>query len=283
MKDEYVLKEVCMKFTNMNKRVLNPKLFVLLSLVFTLLLVGCGVKDVVDSDVYDIEDSQTETATESPANEEEAIDETRLEGEALEAVVLQQVSQPVVGDLVATLTTSLGDIKIKFFPEQAPKTVENFTTHAKNGYYDGLTFHRVMNDFMIQGGDPTGTGTGGESIWGGKFEDELSPYLFPYRGALCMANSGSNTNGSQFFLVQLATSDAGTITQMKDGGFPEAMVESYESLGGTPWLYGKHTVFGQIFEGIEVLDAIAAVETDANDKPLEDVLILSIDIQTIEN
>lgn len=110
-----------------------------------------------------------------------------------------QLKTPETGDTVAVMHTNMGDIKIKLFHDKTPKTVENFITHAKNGYYDGLKFHRVIKDFMIQGGDPMGTGIGGESIWGGSFEDEFDVELHNLRGALSMANSGPNTNGSQFF------------------------------------------------------------------------------------
>ena len=113
-----------------------------------------------------------------------------------------QLSTPQKGDTLAVMHTNMGDIKIKLFPEKAPKTVENFVTHSKNGYYNGLKFHRVINDFMIQGGDPRGNGTGGESIWGGSFPDEFDPELHNLRGALSMANSGPNTNGSQFLLFR---------------------------------------------------------------------------------
>jgi peptidyl-prolyl cis-trans isomerase B (cyclophilin B) len=158
--------------------------------------------------------------------------------------------------------------------------VENFVTHAKNGYYDGVTFHRVMNNFMIQGGDPEGTGRGGESIWGNAFEDEFTPELHNLRGALSMANSGSNTNGSQFFIVQAKTVDASLISQMKQmsDSYPADCVKNYEEMGGTPWLDYAHTVFGQVYEGMDVVDAIAAVETDSNDKPTSPVTIQSIDV-----
>ena len=112
------------------------------------------------------------------------------------------MSEITEGDTVVTINTSMGDSKIKLFPEKAPKAVENFVTHAKNGYYNNVIFHRVINDFMIQGGDPEGTGYGGESIWGKPFEDEFSNELRHFRGALSMANAGPNTNGSQFFIVQ---------------------------------------------------------------------------------
>ena len=184
------------------------------------------------------------------------------------------------GDIVAIMKTNMGDIKIKLFPNEAPKTVENFTTHAKNGYYNGLIFHRVIKDFMIQGGDPMGTGIGGESIWGRAFSDEFDPNLHNLRGALSMANSGPNTNGSQFFIVQATTVPDGMVDQMKDmpEAFPESTVEAYENIGGTPWLDFRHTVFGQVMEGMEVVDAIANVKVGGSDKPLEDVVIETIEI-----
>ncbi len=188
------------------------------------------------------------------------------------------------GDTVAVMKTNLGEIKILLFSDAAPKTVENFTTHAKNGYYNGIIFHRVIPDFMIQGGDPTGTGRGGESIWGRSFEDEFSVDYHNIRGALSMANAGPSTNGSQFFIVQAKEVDAGLLSQMgqlSDRGFPTECVEDYKALGGTPWLDFKHTVFGQVIEGMETVDTIAAVKTSYGDKPVEDVVILGIDIETV--
>ena len=185
------------------------------------------------------------------------------------------------GDTVAVMHTNMGDIEIKLFPEQAPKTVENFTTHAKNDYYNGIIFHRVIKDFMIQGGDPTGTGMGGESIWGRSFQDEFTPELHNLRGALCMANAGPNTNGSQFFIVQASEVPGGMLEQMKDladNGFPPEITEAYAKLGGTPWLDFRHTVFGQVVNGMDVVDAIANVEVGANDKPVNDIQINGIDI-----
>ena len=194
-----------------------------------------------------------------------------------------QLSAPQKGDTLAVMHTNMGDIKIKLFPEKAPKTVENFVTHSKNGYYNGLKFHRVINDFMIQGGDPRGNGTGGESIWGGSFSDEFDPELHNLRGALSMANSGPDTNGSQFFIVQAREVPSNMLEQMRDledNGFPADITAAYEALGGTPWLDFRHTVFGQVTEGMDVVDAIAAVETN-NDVPCEDVIINSIDIEII--
>lgn len=197
-----------------------------------------------------------------------------------------QLDMPQDGEEIAVMTTNKGVIKIRLFSDAAPKAVENFKTHAKEGYYNGLIFHRVINDFMIQGGDPTGTGMGGESIWGEAFEDEFSMSYHNVRGALSMANSGTDTNGSQFFIVQAKTVDESLLNQMTElnategyeGLWSEEVVKAYKENGGTPWLDYAHTVFGQVFEGMDVVDTIAAVATDSNDKPVEDVIIEKIEI-----
>jgi peptidyl-prolyl cis-trans isomerase B (cyclophilin B) len=147
----------------------------------------------------------------------------------------------------ATLQTSHGPIELELFDAEAPKTVDNFRKLAEDGFYDGVIFHRVIPDFMIQGGDPTGTGTGGP---GYTFEDEFNAHPV-VRGALAMANSGPNTNGSQFFIV---TADA------------------------CPWLDGKHTVFGQVTSGMDVVDTISQLETGAADRPRQDAVIERIDL-----
>ena len=196
--------------------------------------------------------------------------------------MFHQLNAPVAGDKIATIKTNMGEIKIKLFPEFAPKAVENFTTHAKNGYYDGLIFHRVINDFMIQGGDPLGTGTGGQSIWGKAFEDEFTGELHNLRGALSMANAGPNTNGSQFFIVQAKEVPEDLLEQMRmadERVFPTECIEAYEEIGGTPWLDFRHTVFGQVYDGMDVVDAIANVATKAQDKPVDDVIIETIIIE----
>ena len=138
------------------------------------------------------------------------------------------------------LETNQGAIEIKLMPDLAPKACENFSKLIEKGYYDGLIFHRVIKGFMIQGGDPTGTGSGGESIWGKPFEDEVSPIVkFDSPGMLAMANAGPNTNGSQFF-----------ITTAK-----------------TPWLNMRHTIFGEVIFGYDVVQKIESVETTSSDKP----------------
>lgn len=178
---------------------------------------------------------------------------------------------------IATFKTNKGEFKIKLFENEAPKTVKNFVELSKKGYYDGIIFHRVIKDFMIQGGDPTGTGMGGASIYGDKFEDEFSPNLFNLRGALSMANAGPNTNGSQFFVVQSTSMPAQMLGQMKQAGFPEEIIEAYTK-GGTPWLDSKHTVFGHVMEGMDIVDTIAKVAVGPQDKPVDDVIIETIEI-----
>ena len=149
------------------------------------------------------------------------------------------------------METTKGTIEFTLFNSVAPKTCENFITHAKNGYYDGIIFHRVIEQFMIQGGDPTGTGRGGESIWGQPFEDECSSELsFDKPGFLAMANAGPGTNGSQFFITTVST----------------------------PWLNMKHTIFGEVTDGMSVVEAIEKVEKDPFDKPIEEQKIISISI-----
>lgn len=209
------------------------------------------------------------------ASSSSSTDGKTVESVDLNALDLPQLSTDVSKDeyLVEMVTTE-GPIEIKLFPKQTPKTVENFVTHAKNGYYDGLIFHRVIKDFMIQGGDPNGTGTGGESIWGKPFEDEFSNQLYNLRGALSMANSGANTNGSQFFIVQ--NSDNVSDGLLKSD-YPDAIIDAYKN-GGTPHLDGKHTVFGQVTKGMDVVDKIANSEVGENDKPKTDIKIEKINI-----
>ena len=150
---------------------------------------------------------------------------------------------------VATINTNKGAIIIDLLPQEAPKTVNNFIFLAREGFYEGVIFHRVMQDFMIQGGDPTGTGSGGP---GYTFEDEFVPSLvFDRAGVLAMANSGPNTNGSQFFITTVPT----------------------------PHLNNHHTIFGRVSQGQDVADAISTVPADARDKPRQDVVIESVDIE----
>lgn len=179
----------------------------------------------------------------------------------------------------ATIKTSLGEVKVQLFAKLAPKTVKNFVELAKKGYYNGVLFHRVIPDFMIQGGDPTGTGRGGESIYGEAFEDEFSDQLFNFNGALSMANAGPNTNGSQFFIVSASRVPANMLEQMKMVGYPQEIIDHYKETGGTPWLDHRHTVFGQVISGMEIVEKISKVDRDGMDKPKKDVVMNEITIE----
>ena len=153
---------------------------------------------------------------------------------------------------VAVIETNMGTIEVRLFADKAPRTCENFILLARRGYYNGVTFHRVIDNFMIQGGDPTGTGRGGESAWGGTFEDEFDPSLRHDRpGILSMANAGPGTNGSQFFIT----------------------------LAPTPWLDNHHTVFGEVIRGMDVVRRIGKVKTGPGNRPLRDVVIESVTIE----
>ncbi|MBE6806785.1 MAG: peptidylprolyl isomerase [Ruminococcaceae bacterium] len=216
-----------------------------------------------------------------------------------------QMDMPEEGETVAVMHTNRGAISIRFFPEAAPKAVANFLNHAKNGYYNGVTFHRVINTFMIQGGDPTGTGAGGESIWNKDFEDEFHSKLLNIRGSLSMANTGEAvSNSSQFFINQNKPEDLLTSAKKEYNQYVAAYGDSfkqmyptvedligkdqydpevwamYEKFGGNFSLDNRHTVFGQVYAGMDVVDAIAAVETGVNDKPTKDVVIESIEVTT---
>lgn len=196
-----------------------------------------------------------------------------------------QFTSPQTGDTVAVIDTNMGTIRAVLFPTIAPRAVENFVTHAQDGYYDGVTFHRVVKDFVIQGGDPTGTGMGGESIWGDPFADEFSDALHNYTGALSMANSGENTNGSQFFIVATPADSvsAKLAGQMEEAGWRSEVISAYQQAGGAPYLDHKHTVFGQVYSGMDVVEKIAGVDVEGeNDKPKKDVVINSVTISTYD-
>lgn len=173
---------------------------------------------------------------------------------------------------VVLLKTSMGEIKIRLFDQICPQTTENFISLVQRNYYDGTIFHRVINDFMIQGGDPTGSGRGGQSIWQHPFKDEFSRKLYNLRGALSMANAGPNTNGSQFFIMQNKHLPKRFSKQMQAERYPQEIISAYQN-GGAPWLDGHHTVFGQVMAGMDVVDRIAASQTDFMDKPVDEIVI----------
>ena len=198
--------------------------------------------------------------------------------------------QPVnPGDTIAVMETSKGTIRIRLFPELAPRTVENFVGLIEEGYYDGRNFHRVINDFMIQTGALNPDGSGATSFFRDAdgnpqpFEDEFSYDLWHFRGALSMANPGTrDSNMSQFFIVQNSEVPEQFIGQMRMIGYPESVIEKYQEHGGTPHLDGGHSVFGHVIEGMDVVDAIAGVPTGAGDRPLEEILIVSMTVETAQ-
>lgn len=240
------------------------KIILLIALAFV--LVSCSNKNVETTD-----ETITETNQETSETQGDEMGLNQIEGFR-------------EGNVKAKMTTNMGEMEIILFPNVAPKAVENFVEHAKDGYYEGVTFHRVIEGFMIQGGDPLGTGTGGESIWGKPFEDEFDMNYRHFYGALSMANAGPSTNGSQFFIVTAKDNVSDDIiSQMNEigaeGGYPEDIVNAYKEKGGTYHLDGKHTVFGQVVSGMDVAEKISQVETDSSDKPLEDVVIQKIEIE----
>ena len=205
----------------------NLKMWLGIGIVLIIMLVvltGCANKKNENTTGTN-NTSEVNKVSENSTNSERVVDTVDYK-----AAAEKQMAMPEVGETVAILhIKNYGDVKVKFFPEVAPKAVENFTTHAKEGYYDGLTFHRVINEFMIQGGDPEGTGMGGESIWGEGFGTELDYELVPYRGSLCMAMSSlPNSIGSQFFITQ-AHYDESQASYLKQGGYPEKLIEEYKS------------------------------------------------------
>lgn len=202
---------------------------------------------------------------------------------------INQLDEPIKGDTIAEIVVkNYGTIYVRLLVEGAPKAVENFTTLAKEGYYNGLSVYRIIEDSLIECGDPTGTGNDGESIWGENFKDEFNSNLQPYYGALCMANAGPDTNSSRFFVVQ--TNHTYTdevldqIEQTYNIDFNENVRELYGKIGGAPWFYRKNTVFGQVYKGYDVLNKIAKVEKTDEELgvPAEEVVIEKVNIIILE-
>ena len=178
-------------------------------------------------------------------------------------------------------------IKLQLEPDKAPSTVKNFEKLVSEKFYDGLTFHRVINDFMIQSGDPTGTGTGGESIWGEDFDNEVCEELLPLRGSLCMANSGADTNGSQFFIVQAKADTAKKGLEEGNVELTKKQQALFLDQGGYPSLTGSYTVFGQMINGYDVLDKISGCKTQDNgsgevSQPVKKVVIEKMTVSNAE-
>lgn len=250
------------------------KKILLVTIISVLFLSGCGKANSTQIEKEQIKDSSSTQIT--PSKNE------------VSKEVNYQFALPKKGDEKAIIKTSLGNITIRFFPNESPKAVENFIEHSKKEYYKGVLFHRVINNFMIQTGDPTGIGSGGESIWGKPFDDELSDKLHYFRGAVVMANSGANTNGSQFFIVQNPTVDSNFDGMMAYNKFSSELIKQYKSKGGSPHLEPGfsdqasggvstgYTILGQVIEGMDIVDKIAKVDVDNSSKPKTDVKILKV-------
>lgn len=255
------------------KRKSTKKMLALLlaAMMSVSVLAGCNQNE--QSETQQSTEETTEQASEENTDAESAESESTSGEEAssqnTEKITLSdesglpQFNNPAENSEVAIIHTTAGDISVMFFPEYAPKAVENFLTHAKEGYYDGVSFHRVISDFMIQGGDPKGDGTGGESIWGKEFENEVSDKMFNFNGAMAMANAGPDTNGSQFFIVQASTVPEPRELIYQQYGQPQEAIDKYNEVGGAPWLDGSYTVFGQVFDGMDVVNKIVE-ETSGN-------------------
>lgn len=256
-------------------RIIGKK-YMLLLFVMIIGLIGCGPNN--NDETNNVDENTIVEETE----ENLVIEEHPPSIEEVEQIEYPQfINDEQPDERIVKMVTNRGAITMRLFPRYAPLAVENFLTHSENGYYDGVIFHRVIEGFVIQAGDPTGTGAGGESIYEGPFEDEFSPSLGHFRGALSMANAGPNTNQSQFFIVQKKTLDEGVIAKVEQQlglEYPEGTVELYNQYGGLPSLDYRHTVFGHVIEGMDVVDRIAKTEVDGNDKPSEEVVIESIEI-----
>lgn len=322
------------------KKIAGVLLAVIIAAVSAFSMTGCSDNELEQtaSENTTAEDTTAEETADSTAtSEEDATEETTYEPADLDAVAEElgrsykvdteheagyQLEMPEVGDTIAIMHTSMGDIYMRFFPENAPNTVNNFIELAKAGKYDNTIFHRVINDFMIQGGDyENNDGTGGSTYDGELLEDEFCDKLYNLRGAVSMANSGRDTNGSQFFINQAGNENIdwdslqtqweyfyeglsmyyaeGVVDYFMGlyGAYcydpelvPDEVKELYNQYGGNPTLDGAfnavdkgHTVFAQVYEGMDVVDAIAAVETDESTaKPFDDVIITSVEITTYQ-
>lgn len=248
---------------------------ILLCLAMMFALVACGEDVQTTSGSNSGSESNSGIKTDKPEFVEIAASDSRTDDD-----VGFQFEAPEKGEEIAVFETNYGDIKIRLFPDSAPIAVANFKGLIGQGYYDGVIFHRVIKDFMIQGGDPKGTGMGGESLWGEGFEYEFNANLLHFNGALSMAHSSlPNSNGSQFFIVNSPSVSAAEVSMYGlDQYYSDEALALYEEHGGAYYLDGMinsdgHAVFGQVFEGMDVVDEISSVETDSNDKPLKDVVI----------
>ena len=257
----------------MNKK----KQYIILTAMGTILIILIIGIVILTSHANQTPTSDASTSTPSQTKKDPNLDKVPLP---------QLDTQVASNESEVKITTTDGDITVKLFNQYAPLAVENFLTHAKQNYYNNTVFHRVIADFMIQGGDPKGNGSGGHSIWydknnsidsGHGFKDEISSSLYNIRGALTMANSGPNTNGSQFFINQNVKNQT---QQLDTNNYPKKIVDAYQK-GGNPSLDGSYTVFGQVISGMASVDKIATAKVKTGGEgstPVKPVKIISIKI-----
>lgn len=228
-----------------------------------LIFTACGYSEAKNPSSSDASDTQAETSAPVIADTD-----------------ILNFIPPEKGEKIAVMNVrDYGEVKIKLFPDACPKGVENFMGLCDMNYYDELIFHRVIPHFMDQGGDPRGNGTGGQSMWGGDFDGGISQGLYHFSGAVAYGNAGSTaSDGSQFYIVNTAPGEVRDEEYIDQMGLPENVKALYKEKGGTPSLDGRYTIFGQVFEGYEIIQQIGQVETDDNDKPLKQVVMDSIRI-----
>ena len=246
------------------------------------MLMAAGTLTSCGKEQKETSGTATNDTTQAGTSEDTTAAET-TEAATVENVDIANFTPPEKGDTIIVMKIKdYGTVKFRLFPEYADKGVENFVELAKKGYYDGLKFHRVIKDFMIQGGDPLGTGMGGESIWGEKFDGGTDPHLIHVAGALAYANSGgTDTDGSQFYVVTGTVPSDDDFEYYSQNGLAlsDNAKEQYKKVGGAPWLDGSYTVFGQVIDGLDVIFKIQNVSVDANSsKPYKDVIMESVTV-----
>lgn len=258
-------------------------LLCIMLMILTLSLFGCANKEASSSS--QIDEATTSQSSGESSGESSTASEKKPSKKEKVPITLQQFAPIKKGTQIVSIETSMGVIKIALFANEAPQAVENFLQLIQAEYYNGLTFYRVVDDYMIQTGDPTESGTGGESATGEPLQDEFSPNLSCFRGAVVMANSGPNTATSQFYIVQRPFLPEGWEQALLNNGYPQEVVDQYIKVGGTPERNFKDTVFGQVIEGMDVVDAIAKTPVEYNEltrettKPVLDVRIKSIKLE----
>lgn len=259
----------------MFKRILAA---LLCSVITASVCCSCGAQKSVST----TSDSTQKTTGVQITTAEEPIEPSKENVDPAKAEIANYTA-PQKGDKIVTINIKdYGAVKIRLFPEYASKGVENFIGLAEQDYYNGVIFHRIISNFMIQGGDPQGTGMGGQSIWGEKFDGGTDPHLIHCPGALAYANSGSTaTNGSQFYIVTgeaVTESYLGQIEAAYGKTFSPSAKEIYLKQGGTPHLDGGYTVFGQVFDGLDIVFKIQNVPTGSQDRPVTPVVIESVEV-----